>query len=401
MSYNGLSCYLCGDPLDGILCQRCSCGWCGNKLDDGFCSYCASKDGNSFAYNPNPNSFDNSPNFSYPPPQPQFETYSCELCGNNSHYGYDCPSRVPLVYEPEPCYNQNFSDNYYPHDLPSFSQQYLCCAYCGGPHFDYQCQPINETYYEPNPIYDSSGFDQPQPSQNSVDHQRFLQALEELEEIKRGRRKKIEDMSIEEMRHEQQLVDYKIKDITNDLGYKRFRGEKIDEEYERDCEIKIEQLLQDYNGLGIEIRKKERILMEEKSLAVTRRIQSICDDDDEYSIQTQEYLKKFSSTITPVLPIEEPDNSLSMGDEHLDTTPSIENLVPIPSEFEGISDDTSDVPNCDNNRINVESDLVESLINRDTMIIYSSKINPILEEFAGELAHIAPIPPGIVEADFN
>ncbi|GJS37358.1 reverse transcriptase domain-containing protein [Tanacetum coccineum] len=48
-----------------------------------------------------------------------------------------------------------------------------------------------------------------------------------------------EDMSIEEMRHEQQLVDYEIKDITNDLGYKRFRGEKIDEEYERDCEIRI------------------------------------------------------------------------------------------------------------------------------------------------------------------
>ncbi|GKD06992.1 hypothetical protein Tco_1186677 [Tanacetum coccineum] len=155
---------------------------------------------------------------------------------------------------------------------------------------------------------------------------------------------KKENMSIEEMMREQLMVDDEIKDISNYLSYKRFRGEKIDDEYERDCEIKIEQLLQDYNGLGIEIRKKERILMEEKSLAVSRRIQSICDDDDEYSIQTQEYLKKFSSTITPVLPIEEPDNSLSMGDEHLDTIPSVENLVPIPSEFEGISDDTCDVP---------------------------------------------------------
>ncbi|GKE07480.1 hypothetical protein Tco_1399498, partial [Tanacetum coccineum] len=47
-------------------------------------------------------------------------------------------------------------------------------------------------------------------------------------------------------------------------------------------------------------------------------------------------------------------NSLSMGDEHLSTISetesdeliksSIENLVPIPSEFEGISDDTCDVP---------------------------------------------------------
>ncbi|GKF57037.1 hypothetical protein Tco_0170574, partial [Tanacetum coccineum] len=29
-----------------------------------------------------------------------------------------------------------------------------------------------------------------------------------------------------------------------------------------------------------------------------------------------------------------------MGDEHLDTIPSVENLIPIPSEFEGISEDT-------------------------------------------------------------
>ncbi|GKF14045.1 hypothetical protein Tco_0055507, partial [Tanacetum coccineum] len=69
--------------------------------------------------------------------------------------------------------------------------------------------------------------------------------------------------------------------------------------------------------------------------------------------------------------------------------------------FEGMSDDTSDVPNCDNNRINVESDLVESLINRDTSIVHSSKIDPILEEFADELTHIAPIPPEIVEANFD
>ncbi|GJS20050.1 hypothetical protein Tco_0448682 [Tanacetum coccineum] len=79
----------------------------------------------------------------------------------------------------------------------------------------------------------------------------------------------------------------------------------------------------------------------------------------------------------------------------------VENLVPIPSEFEGISDDTCDVPNCNNNRVNVESELVESLINRDTSFDNSSKIDLIFEEFAGELAHIAPIPPGIVEANPN
>ncbi|GJW67867.1 hypothetical protein Tco_0122291 [Tanacetum coccineum] len=66
-----------------------------------------------------------------------------------------------------------------------------------------------------------------------------------------------------------------------------------------------------------------------------------------------------------------------------------------------MSDDTSDVPTCDNNCVNVESDFMESLINRDTLIVHSSKINPILEEFAGEFAHIALIPPGIVAADFD
>ncbi|GKF20198.1 hypothetical protein Tco_0068836, partial [Tanacetum coccineum] len=130
------------------------------------------------------------------------------------------------------------------------------------------------------------------------------------------------------------------------------------------------------------------------------------DDDDEYTV-----IWRRPKAITPDEPIEEPNNSLNMGDEHLSTISitesdeiiksSVENLVLIPSEFEGISDDTCDVPTCDNDRINVESELVESLINRDTSIAHSSKIDPILEEFADELAHIAPIPPGIVEADFD
>nr|GFB28908.1 hypothetical protein [Tanacetum cinerariifolium] len=71
-----------------------------------------------------------------------------------------------------------------------------------------------------------------------------------------------------------------------------------------------------------------------------------------------EYLENSSNAITPDLPTKEPDNSLSMGDEHLDTISktesndviksSVEDLVPIPSESEGISDDTCDLPFCDN-----------------------------------------------------
>ncbi|GJR96843.1 hypothetical protein Tco_0269017 [Tanacetum coccineum] len=56
-------------------------------------------------------------------------------------------------------------------------------------------------------------------------------------------------------------------------------------------------------------------------------------DDDEYTV-----IYRKPKAITPDLPIEEPDNSLNMGDEYLNTISeteksSVENIVPIPSEF--------------------------------------------------------------------
>ncbi|GJS84700.1 hypothetical protein Tco_0751241 [Tanacetum coccineum] len=210
-------------------------------------------------------------------------------------------------------------------------------------------------------------------------------------------------MSIEEMRHEQQLVYYKIKDITNDLGIKRFRGEKIDEEYERDCEIRIQKLKQDFNEWGSEIRKKEQAYNEEQYVAARRfRGEEI---DEEYERDCEIRIRKLKQDFN-IWGSEVRKKEKAYEDEKYDaacrymlSVSSDEKVDQIPSEFEGISNDSCDV--CDNNRVNVKSDLVESLINCDTSIVYSSKIDPILEEFAGELAHIALIPPGIVEADFD
>nr|GEU90913.1 hypothetical protein [Tanacetum cinerariifolium] len=94
------------------------------------------------------------------------------------------------------------------------------------------------------------------------------------------------------------------------------------------------------------------------------------DDDDEYSIKYRKYLENLSNAITPDLPTEEPINSLSMGDKHLITILktksdkvikfSVENLVPIPSESEGISNDTCDVPFCDNSPPLDDIDYVEA-----------------------------------------
>ncbi|GJU47624.1 hypothetical protein Tco_1204890 [Tanacetum coccineum] len=204
-------------------------------------------------------------------------------------------------------------------------------------------------------------------------------------------------------------------------------------------------------------QEEKRIAEEQVAKARYWKI-PICNDDDEDD----------TIAITPVLPTEEPDNSLSMGDEHLSTIPktesdeliksSDENLVPIPSESEDFSDIESecDVPDCDdsqttnfstfsnplfddstssddessheeviheisfktysnplfdldeeiissefnpihnedldstpkNDRFDTESYLLESLLNRDTLMASSPKIDSFLDEFADELITI-------------
>nr|GEZ16568.1 hypothetical protein [Tanacetum cinerariifolium] len=57
------------------------------------------------------------------------------------------------------------------------------------------------------------------------------------------------------------------------------------------------------------------------------------DNDNEYSIQVSE---KSPIAITPVLPTEELDNSISMGDEHLSTIPKIESDEVIKSSVENL-----------------------------------------------------------------
>ncbi|GJU03633.1 putative reverse transcriptase domain-containing protein [Tanacetum coccineum] len=145
-------------------------------------------------------------------------------------------------------------------------------------------------------------------------------------------------------------------------------------------------------------------------------IKSICYDEDD-SIPLRDIIARYSPSIAitsscPVLSTREPEDSLIMGDEHLDTNPekeseeliksSVENLVPIPSESEDFSDNESkcDMP-IDPHYFNVESNLIESLLNHDILIDSSPKFDYLLEEFSGELAHIDPVPSGIEKSDFD
>nr|GEV65201.1 hypothetical protein [Tanacetum cinerariifolium]GEW84284.1 hypothetical protein [Tanacetum cinerariifolium]GEW85472.1 hypothetical protein [Tanacetum cinerariifolium] len=69
-----------------------SCSYCGGLFNSRNCPSCSIVGAeNEFVHNPNPLPYDNTPNFSYQPPHHHVETYSCELCGNDSHYGYDFP----------------------------------------------------------------------------------------------------------------------------------------------------------------------------------------------------------------------------------------------------------------------------------------------------------------------
>nr|GEU80277.1 hypothetical protein [Tanacetum cinerariifolium] len=118
-------------------------------------------------------------------------------------------------------------------------------------------------------------------------------------------------------------------------------------------EIKIAELIENFNGMSIEIRKKEKLMQLEQwaylSTHPLKRLHFFCYDDD---------VEDYTLAVTPSLSTEEPDNSLSMGDEHLDTIPvtksdeviksSVETLILIPSESEGIPDQMCDVPFHDN-----------------------------------------------------
>nr|GEV48971.1 hypothetical protein [Tanacetum cinerariifolium] len=298
-------------------------------------------------------------------PLPQLPFYSCEFCRNDARYGHYCTPQVPFIY-PEPCYSQDFD---FPHDFHDFSQQYLCCENYGVTHEAYQCQPMNEDYYhEQNSCYDSNsfGFNQFQPQQYTVNHPIF--------------------------------------NVQNDIFDSQ---NKLMEQLTSMCEM-----------VGQFIQKKEEEKQIEEEQAANARYWKIptCynDDDDNYTF-----------AITP----KEPGNSLIMGDEHLDTIPAtesdefiksnVENLVSNPSESQGENecDSFSDEDflkeiywnplfdeeiisiNIDPHHFNAESDLIESLLNHDSSIISSSKIDSLFDEFAGELTLLKASPSGIDETD--
>ncbi|GJV71893.1 hypothetical protein Tco_1491888 [Tanacetum coccineum] len=249
----------------------------------------------------------------------------------------------------------------------------------------------------------------------------------------------LQEMSIQDMEDLKQHYLDEMLSLSNDLQIKDYRNEKIDIHFRRECESMIDELKGKFNGMSIEINKKKELQHLEQvanlSTYPSQRFKSFCYyDDDDYDYEKSTIPLNAidsqippSNAITPVLPTIEPEDSLSMGDEHLSTIPekesdkviksSVENLVPIPSESKDLTDYESecDMPVCDDSsskndglddivsippgkeidHLDAIPDSVQSLLNRANSIIF------LIEEFAGKLAPIDPIPPGIVEADLD
>nr|GEW91893.1 hypothetical protein [Tanacetum cinerariifolium] len=294
------------------------------------CLKCNSGAGNSFTYDPNPESFNEVQNIFNPPPQSHYNIYLCQICESNSHYGYECSQQVSLVYEPEPCYNQSFGDNAYPHDSPGVTPQidHYCC---------YTCEDSLDGFFYHQCTCEFCG-NGAHDGYNCPSHVPFIQTLPSFPQ------------------------------------------------------------------------------------------QYPCCEDCRGPHETFQ-----SIAITLDLPTVEPEDSLRMRDEHLDTIPeiesdefiksSVEDLVPNPSEFEDehecdcnksfsdedISKEIYSNPlfdeeiismKIDPHHFNAESDLIESLLNHDSSIISSSsKIDSLLDEFVGELILLKSIPSRIDKTD--
>nr|GEZ63185.1 hypothetical protein [Tanacetum cinerariifolium] len=233
---------------------------------------------------------------------------------------------------------------------------------------------MNQNFYEPNMCSNSisSNFDQFQPPKYPVIHQ------------------PPQEMSIQEMEDlKQQYLD----------EMKRL----INSEY-RD-EIKIDELKGNFNSMSIEINKKEKLQQLEQvanlSTYPSKRFNSFCYDDDDN--------EDYAVVITPDFLI---TDSLIIENEHLDTISEMkldefinddesshEEVIHemsfktysnplfdldeeiLSSEFNPIHNEDLD-STLKNDRFDTKSYLLESLLNRNTLMASSPKFDSLLEEFS-------------------
>nr|GFA50912.1 hypothetical protein [Tanacetum cinerariifolium] len=246
----------------------------------------------------------------------------------------------------------------------------------------------------------------------------------------------IEEYSVEVPEEQKQKMENTMFELVKVCQEKEFLciHDDIDDIIESALDSKL--LLINSNSQHLDKKKQEvKNVVEQPAEHRNRSIQSLQNfrviHKSSISFKNTSQISSIHS-ISPIQSTKEPEHLLSMGYEHLNITPktesdevtksNAENLLPIPSKCEvtledEIDDDESlpdeDVlaeefkiytnPLFDEDEINsdkldphcfnVESDFVESLLNRDTFVDFSSKF-----DFSGELTHIKP---EIPKSDFD
>nr|GFA00256.1 hypothetical protein [Tanacetum cinerariifolium] len=439
-------CYACGGPSDTPVCYLCTCEKCGNILIHGTYLKCNSGAGNSFTYDPIPESFNEVQIIPNPPPQSHFNIYLCQICESNSHYGYEYSQRASLVYGPKLCYNQNFGDNSYSHDSPSVTPQinHHCCYKYGDSLSDFFCHQCTCEFCE-NGAHDGYNC----PSQVP-----FIQTLPSFPQ----QYPCCENCGAIAITLDLPTVEPKDSLRMGDEHLDTIPEKESDEFIKSSVENLIPNPSESEDLSASECDKnleEKRIEAEQTAKAQSWKFPVCYDDDDDeegYNSLSDNIISELPSysAVTPTEPID----SLSMGDEHLNTilaTESdefikscVESLVPNPSESNGESgcdvpagfttfsnvlfdadydSDSSDdqllsdeavrekiysnplfheeiIPmEIDPHSFNAKFDLIESMPNHDSSVIISSKIDSLFDEFADELTLLKSIPPGINETD--
>nr|GEX61230.1 hypothetical protein [Tanacetum cinerariifolium] len=192
---------------------------------------------------------------------------------------------------------------------------------------------MNQHFYNSN----SSGFDQTQPPQSPVIHpppqETSIEILHDQEKVINYVQtflRKFNRYSFFETPKVLLLAWYRVFKIKEAFGNEQYKPEDVQE--------LLHKLLNDVQNIHEELAE----YINTPGWNRPTFYNNGDDDNVDYTI-----------AITPILSTEEPDNSLSMGDEHLDIIPatesdeviksSVENLVPIPIESEGIPDIMCDV----------------------------------------------------------
>ncbi|GJR99462.1 hypothetical protein Tco_0315971 [Tanacetum coccineum] len=201
-----------------------------------------------------------------------------------------------------------------------------------------------------------------------------------------------QEMNIHDMELQKQQYLEEMQSISNQIQIKDYRNERIDIRYRRECEIKIDERKEKFNGMSIEINKKKELRQLEQAanlstytIEPSRRFNSFYDEDDDEESTIP--LNKFFFLNT----------SVYCNHTHEVIKSSVEDLVPIPSESEDTSDNDSecDLPFFDNYvtfsnpLFNANDDITssddESLLEEDVpeenFKIYSNPLFELDEEY--------------------